>query len=196
MQGILFNVTVLNITLWQTDPWHLLVNYTLELNVTDGRAMARWSVNQTLVGTIPIADIRDPLYSVNTNGRLQRTIRPTNATLFVDDTGNRNDTTALQIHFNNSLYAALGRGPKILDRFANITNDSVYGIESLVDINELATQGIAAHSAATVVDYKYFNGTPVVATACNIQNLPARIKFDSTDLVRYNIAGTLNYTIC
>lgn len=196
-QGIICNMSVINITLWQTDAWHLRVNYTLDIQLSDVRHVASWRTNRTFIGQVPIADIRDPLFSMNTYGRVQRTIRPDDGVVFVNTTGNRNDTSGLVHHYNDSLYIAAGRGPSILMRFANDSSDSIYGIESLVDVEELTAQGIVVDNRASVVDYLYFNKT--IATICNINNittaLPVSIKLDAAHKDIYQI-NLLNYTAC
>ncbi len=195
-QGILCNISIINVSLFQTDPWNLRVNYTLEIFVTDSQSTASFRTNKTFIGMVPIVDIRDPLFAMNTYGRVQRTIKPSNITIFIDDAGNKNDTTEFMHHFNNSYYLATGKGPSILMRFANNTNDSIYGIESLIDTNELVAQGISVNSRASVVDYLYFNATPALAYACNIQNIPSYVQFDYNHLDTYQIQGKLNYTLC
>ena len=193
-QGIDCNLTVVQISLWQRQPWSIMVNYTLNISIVDVGGIASWNVQRTMLGEVPIMDIRDPLYTGNTYARIQRVIKPTNITVFVDDTGNRNDSSGLRDHFNRSLYAAAGRGPDILMRFANNNSDSIYGIESLVDIDELVAQGLPVDLGATVVDYQYFSG--VAATACDVQTLPDRISFVADDLEVYGVEGGLLYDPC
>ncbi len=196
-QGIICNMSVINITLWQTDAWHLRVNYTLDIQLSDVSHIALWRTNRTFIGQVPIIDIRDPLFSMNTYGRVQRTIRPDIGVVFVNVSGNKNDTSGFIYHYNNSLYTAAGRGPSILMRFANNFSDSVYGIESLVDIKELNSQNITVDNRASVVDYLYFNRTPAIA--CNISNitnkLPVEIKIDAAHIAVYQI-NLLNYSAC
>lgn len=193
-QGMTFNATVSNVSLWQVDPWNVLVNYTLDIALLDGRGTARWYVHRTFMDYVPITDVRDPLFSANTYGRIQRTIRRSNVTTFVNDAGDANDTTGFVTHFNSSCYVAFGRGPSILMRFAGNFSDSPYGIESLVDVNDLTAQNLAPNTTASVVDYQYFSGVP--ATVCNIQKFPAIIKLDDASKALYQIEGNLNYTTC
>jgi hypothetical protein len=197
-QGIAFNATISNVTLWQSDPWNVQVDYTLAANVTDNRGTASWIIERRFTGSIPVADLRDPLFTSRTYGRIQRVIKPTNVSGFVDDAGNKNDTTELMLHFNNSYYAAAGRGPSMLMRFAGNLSDSEFGIESLVDADEFAAQSLPVNSTASVVDYRYFSG--VKATACGIQNLPSRIKLAESDLEVYEVRSgaqqQLTYGAC
>lgn len=193
-QGITFNATVSNVTLWQVDPWNVLVNYTLVANITDERGTAQWRVTKTFTGRIPIIDLRDPLFTSRTYGRIQRVIRPSNVTVFVNDIGDANDTRGLLQHFNTSSYAANGRGPSMIMRFAGNLSDSEFGIESLVDTDELIAQNLPMNASSTIVDYLYFSG--IDADACGIQNLPSRMKFDTAHLAAYQIQGKLTYSVC
>lgn len=193
-QGIALNASVVDLSLWQEDPWNLLVNYTIAANVTDTRGTASWSLSWNGTGRVPITDLRDPLFTAETLGRVQRVIRRTNATSFVLDSSNQNDTSPLLAHYNASMYAALGRGPDILMRFAGQTGDSPYGFESLVDTEEMMAQDLDVDADATVVDYLYFNGTR--ATVCSIQTLPSRIILDAASASRYGVTGALTSTPC
>lgn len=194
-QGVLFNASVVNITLWQVNPWKVLVNYTLALNVTDVRGTASWKLERTFTGEVPIADLRDPVFSVNTLARVQRVIQPTNVSEFVNDAGNLNDTTGLMEHFNNSYYLAAGRGPDILMRFAgNLSENSPYGIESLIDFTELSDQGLLVNATHSIVDFEYYTG--IIADACGIQNTPSYFQLDTSDLIYYEVLGELTYVPC
>lgn len=193
-RGIEANITVINISLWHADPWHVRINYTLRLNVSDARGSASWLTITQFLGTIPITDLRDPLYGVYTFGRIQRVVRETNVTQFVDDAGDANDTTQLLSHFNNSFYIAQGRGPDFLMRFAGNLSSSPFGIESLVDVEEISAQGLAVYGDRTIVDYKYFSG--VAASTCSVQNLPSRMKFETQSRTVYEIEGELTYAAC
>lgn len=196
-QGVIFNATLKNLSLWQANPWSLLVNYTLTLNISDVRGTARWDTIQTFTGSVPIEDLRDPLYSVETLARVQHVIKRTNVSGFVNDIGNANDTSGLIAHYNNSFYAAHGRGPDILMRFAGDFSNSPYGIESLVDTQELFAQDLDVHASATIVDYKYFQA--LGADACNFvgdPDVPDRVKLALDDLDVYGIEGALEYDSC
>ncbi len=193
-RGIVFDAQVLNVTLWQVEPWDMLVNYTLALNVTDERGTSSWQLNRTFTGVVPVTDLRDPLFSVGTLSRVQRIVKRTNVTLFVDDAGDANDTRGFMTHFNSSFYYAAGRGPSMLMRFSGNLSDSPYGLESLVDVAEVSAQGLAVNATSSVVDYEYFSG--VEGHVCAIQNLPSTIRLANADLSVYGIGGKLTYVSC
>jgi hypothetical protein len=193
-QGISMQATVVNVSLWQVDPWHVLVNYSLQMNISDNRNTATWQINRTLVGKVPIIDLRDPLFTARTYGRVQRVVKMTNYTTLVNDVGDANDTGDFNRHFNTSLYRAAGRGPSMLMRFAGNLSDSPYGIESLVDVDEFSTQDLPVSTTSSIVDYMYFGNVP--ATVCSIQNLPSRIKLDTASASIYEVTGKLTSSPC
>jgi hypothetical protein len=196
-QGFICNISVENITLWQTDPWHLRVNYTLSFKLYDVSRLASWNTNRTFIGKIPITDIRDPLFTMRTFNRVQQTIRPNLYPLFVNTSAGINNTRGLAMQYNESLYVAAGRGPSILMRFSNNLSDSIYGIESFVDIGELSAQNIVVNSDASSVDYLYFKNIPAVA--CGVNNgsnsMIDAFKIDAAHIAVYQI-DRLNYTSC
>ncbi len=193
-QGILFDVAVRNISFSQVEPWSVIITYALEMNVSDTKGTANWSTTRIIESSVPITDLKDPLFTKETFGRVQRVIRQTNVTVFVNDAGDANDTSGLKLHFNTTSYLAAGHGPDIMMRFEGNLSDSIYGIESLVDVNEISVQGLSVDAAASITDFEYFAGT--IATACGIQNLTSAFRFDAASLGVYQIAGNLTYGTC
>ena len=202
--GITLAINVTKVVLVQDDPWNVRVNLSFTVNVSDARGTASWNYNFTRSTLVPITDLRDPIYSVSTLGKVQNQVKAANITLFVNDTGNRNDTSALQSFINLSLYRASTRAPSFLMRFTGNLSASPYGIESIVNIPRLSSQDIIINSSLSTIDYLYFGGgTPsnqsAVATACTIQNLvyvPDWFRLDAAHLPDYNITGALSYSAC
>jgi hypothetical protein len=172
----------------------VLVNYTVAMDVSDSRGTSRWITTRTFTGRIPILDLRDPMFTALTYGRVQRVIRVSNVSVFVNDVNDANDTSGLTLHFNNSWYRASGRGPSLLMRFSGNFSDSPYGIESLVDTDDITTQNLPVNAKASVVDYLYFQNS--LADLCSIQNLPSKIKLDTNHSSIYQIQGKLDYSAC
>ncbi len=193
-KGMVLNLTIENTSLWQEDPWNLLINYTFGIVLTDSLRTATWTTEKNLTGRVPIQELRDPLFMKFTLARVQRVIMRGNVTQFVDDVNDKNDTTGLMTHFNNSYYTARGRGPDILMRFEGNLSDSPFGFESLVDTQEIALQDLPVNSTNSVVDYQYFGSGG--ADACNIQNTPDKIKLATEDLTIYEVEGKLDYDPC
>ena len=201
--GIDFRINVTSVTISEPDPWYLLVNLSYQVNVSDQRGLASWNYNITRLTAIPINDLRDPIYSVNTLGKVQNQVKRTNSTTFVNDTNDANDTTALQAFINISGYTQSSSAPSFLMRFTGNFSASPQGIESIVSVPRLNSQGIVINSTYSVVDYLYFGGTyggnNPLAAACHIQNLlfsPDWFQLDAAHLTLYNITGALTLGAC
>jgi hypothetical protein len=195
-----FDSEVDQISLSMRDPWTATVQVTIRVNLTDRAGVASFFQNTTISADIPIIDLRDPLYSARTQGKLPTQVKKTNITLFVNDTGNINDTSLLQYHLNHSLYINSSRAPNFLMRFENNLSPDVNGIESLVNLQVLADQGyIISDNNRSVVDYIYF-GESDTDNYCNIQNMifPPENWFiiDKAHSEIYQVNTTLTHTNC
>jgi hypothetical protein len=193
-------LNVTSIELYHTDPWHINVIVFTNVNITDNTNIAEWDYNTTFSTKVPVFDVRDPLYSVNTKGKVQKPVKRFNMSFFVDDSDNKNDTTNLQYMVNNSLYVNNTNAPSFLMRFSNNLSSSPYGIESFVNLPELSAQSIDIDNDKSVVDYIYFSNR-TTSNKCSIQNMvyvPDWFKVDTTDnhLAFYEIQGNLDYINC
>lgn len=188
--GMDFFINVSDIKLEQDDPWNVLVIIDAHIKLNDSSKLAYWDFNRSFITKVPIDGLRDPLYSVNTLGRLQNTIIKANTTDFVDGT----NTSNLLLHVKNGYYIESSSAPSFLMRFYDDLSSSPYGIESLIDIEKISNQGLTVDESSPVVDYKYFSGT-YNADACEIQNMPEWFKLEVSDLINYDLVG-LNYTTC
>lgn len=190
--NIIFSMNVTSISLDQDKPWSVNVIINASIYVNDFSGLAYWHYNKTFITQVPIDGLRDPLYSMNTYGRLQNTIRETNITDFINDTNN--DTSGLVYHLDNSLYTASADAPSFLMRFYNDTSSDTSGITSMVNLQLLYDQGISIDEEKPVLEYKYF-GQGYAADACNVADMPSWFKMDSEDLNNYEI-NLVNYTSC
>jgi hypothetical protein len=195
-----FSSQVTAIDLDMVDPWTVRVQVHLLVNLTDYSHLASWNYSTVVTSLIPIFDLRDPLYSVNTLGKLPVTVRRTNFTLFVNDSANQNDTTNLQLHLNNSYYINSTSAPNFLMRFENNLHADPNGIESLVNLQVLADQGfVISDNNLSVVDYLYFgnNNTP---NYCTIQNMDFEpdhwFILDRAHADIYQVNSTLEHDDC
>ncbi len=155
--GIELNASVVNITLSQSTPWSVDIDFKMTLNVSDTRGLARWDTVADFSTEVSILDIRDPVYSVYTTGKVPNTIRqsPYNNSQFVIG---GNDTTNLNDEITNMYYREDPYAPSFLQRLAgNLTGSSKYGIASLVDLDELNAQGLFVKTYQSVVDFRYFS---------------------------------------
>ena len=182
---ISFNYTIVDVNLNQSDPWTVAIGLNISMNVRDKKNTSYWTRNRYLSTKINIISFEDPLYVVNSNGRITNSIIQSNISPFV--TGG--DVTNLMIHANYSYYIAHNDSPSFLMRLQGDLGNSSNGIESLVNLDEFQQQGISLKDRS-VVDYIYFGST--TTTNYRINNTPTWFKIDQVHLATY---GVTNLTI-
>ena len=182
---IKFNFTVDDVKISQTDPWIVDIGLNMSFDIRDKRNTSSWIRNRYLNAKINIIGFEDPLYVVNSNGRITNTIIKTNISPFVVN----GDVTNLLIHTNYSYYIAHGGSPSFIMRLQGDLGNSSNGIESLVNLEKFQQQNIQLKDRS-VVDYIYFgiNST----TNYRINNTPTWFKIDQGHLATY---GVTNLTI-
>ncbi len=171
------------ISMSQSDPWNIEVILDVNLIVNDKGGLASWNKTLSVVSLIPITNFDDPIYSVNTAGKVLLRINQTPYQTFV--TGS--DYTNLQDHFQNSLYTASTSAPNFIMRLQGNLSSSPTGIESLVNPQKLADAGISA-KYKSVVDYIYFSSlNPAKYTVPAVSNLI--LDDQDNHLAKYNVSG-------
>jgi len=193
--GLDIDINVTNITLYHESPWSVGVIATTMINITDKKGVARWEFTRDYNTTVSLINIRDPVYSVATYGRVPNTIRkaPINITDFVSP---NNDTTNLTILINNSYYVDNSLAPSFLMRLKGNFSSSPYGIESLVNIPELIDQNVNYSDSRSIVDYILFsNITGYASRVCNVDNMPSWFKMDTNHTADYKV-NKLSSTPC
>ncbi len=192
--GISLDIDVTGIHLYHDDPWNVLVEINYSNHVVDRKGLAVWDYEKSVKREIPIISLRDPLYSVGTDGKVPNTIQKTNVSRFINDTDNANDTTNLMVHTNNSFYISEEGAPNYIMRFEGNFSNATYGIESLVNIEELEAQGLDIKSDRSIVDHVYFekNLTNASDVCDSIINTPDWFKIDEPRVRTYEIDPKLN----
>lgn len=170
---IKFNFTINEVKLNQTDPWNVDIGLNISLDIRDKRNTSYWIRNRYLTQRISIMGFEDPLYVINSKGRVISTIIQTNITPFV--IGGKADN--LVKHMNNSYYIAHNDAPNFLMRLQGDLGNSTYGIESLINVEKFQKQGLAVKDRS-IVDYIYF-GTKTT-TNFRINATPEWFKIDGT----------------
>lgn len=170
---IKFNFKINDVRLNQTDPWTVSVGVNLSMDIRDKRNTSYWIMDKYLTNTISIIGFEDPLYIVNSNGRVTSIIRPTNISNFVVN----GKVDNLLMHMNNSYYTQHNDSPSFLMRFEGNLGNSSAGIESLVNLAKFQQQGLALKDRS-VVDFIYF-GTKTTANF-RVNNTPEWFKIDGT----------------
>jgi len=166
--------TINKITIYHDSPWEVKIDANITLNVQDKKQTASWKRELKITSNISIEDFEDPLYGINSDGKVTNKIIKTTVTYFVDG----EDTTNLQIHLNNSYYIESNTAPSFLMRLEGNLSSSDYGIESLVNLEEFQHQGITI-KIRSAVDYIYF-GTESTENS-DIKNMPSWFMLDEDD---------------
>lgn len=177
---VLFNYTINDVKLNQSDPWTIEIKVNITLDVRDNRNTSYWIREKHLTTKVSIIDFEDPLYVVNSGGRVTNTIRKSTLSTFV----NNGDVTNLLIHTNSSYYIVHNDSPSFLMRLEGNTGNSSAGIESLVNLDKFIAQGLAIKDKS-IVDSIYFgNQNP---TRYRINNTPEWFKIDQEHLETYQV---------
>jgi hypothetical protein len=187
-----FYAIVTEIRLLQYDPWNIGVEIDANISLHDYGGLASWQYNKTFMTIIPISGLRDPVYSLNTDGKIQNIIVQSNASYYINTS--TNETTNLEEHLSNSRYALSENAPSFLMRFYNDISPDPNGIESMVNLDMISDQGISIDTKKPVIDYRYFSGSED-ADICDVEGMPSWFKMRSEDISRYDI-DMISYSSC
>ena len=119
---------------------------------------------------------------MNTNGLVAPKIVKTPYSSFVSGANISN----LSSHLKNSFYIASTNAPSFLDRLEGRIVASDYGIESLVNLDELAKQGISVKQKS-VIDYIYFSEASGEGCRVLPSGMPSWFRLDNAHLVSYGV---------
>ncbi|RMD45902.1 hypothetical protein D6829_00950 [Candidatus Pacearchaeota archaeon] len=171
-----------SLEVYQKNPWFVHLKLTTNFSARDINGLASW--NKTLIteADVPVIGFEDPLYVLNTNGKVFQKINRTPYKPLVSGS----DVTNLTNHVNGGFYIASNKSPSFLNRLEGNFSWNDFGIESLVNIPLLSSLGIEVYDKS-VVDSVYFsNSNP---TSHNIQGMPPWFKIDDDHLEIYNLTG-------
>ena len=165
--GLSLNIVSSSIEVAQSSPFSIKVTGNFLINLTDtAKKAAGFQIQKEISAEVRIEDFEDPLYVVKTNGKIRRTIAPTEFTSW--------GLANLVVHYNNGTYKASTTGPSFLKRLAGSIAADPNGIETLVDTNELISNGITVQQdPPSSVDYLYWvnNRADEICSISGITNL-------------------------
>jgi hypothetical protein len=138
------------ISVSQTDAWNVLFVLSFDLNLSDKANLSSWNKRENIMAFVEIEGFEDPLYLLNTNGKV---INKINKTVYQPFEG---DVDELLLHTKKGFYIASDSAPSFLDRLQGETEPDLQGIESLVYLPKLSSEGISTKTKS-VVDYIYFS---------------------------------------
>ena len=166
-----------NLSITQEDPWNVKVTLKTDLFIKDQGDLAQWNRSAVIDAYIPIDNFEDPLYIVGTNGLVANKINQTPYN-FPITIGN------LPSHSTNSYYVESTSAPSFLDRLQGINAPDINGIESLVYLPKLSSQGVTVQDKSCV-DYIYFSADNPPFQ--NIGGMPVWFKLDTAHLGDYGV---------
>jgi hypothetical protein len=181
-QGLNLNLSLLSpeISISQEDPWRVKVSLKTDLIIQDRGNLASWNRTAVIESYIPIENFEDPLYIVNTKGKIPMKINKTIYTTFV----NGGDVSNLLDHLGKRYYVNSTLAPSFLNRLEGNLSANENGIESFVYLPNLASQGFSIKDKS-VVDYIYFSdNNPGKDT---VAGMPAWFKIDDAHKAAYGI---------
>ena len=172
---------VLNVV--QESPWRITYILNVDFYAYDLNNLASWNKTLVVKSDIPIETFSDPVYVINTNGLVLNKVVKTPFSDFVSGT----DVSNLLNHTLNSYYINSSSGPSFLKRLEGDLSADANGIESLVNLEELSSQGIAVKQKSAV-DYIYFSSNN--PTGCNVvpAGMPSWFKLDNEHLEIYEVS--------
>jgi hypothetical protein len=178
------DVSIDNMTVspYHKDPWNVNVNVIGIMNLTDMKGLASWTRAMNVTATISIDNFEDPLYTVTSAGKFANKIEKTNVTGF-------SDTDDLILHANNSWYIESSKAPNFLMRFSNNLSSSAYGIESIVNVDDLQLAVPELYrSGASCVDYIYFGNYSISNCRVNeTKDIISWFRLDDADSYHLNL---------
>ncbi len=182
-QNININLTLYDpeLIIDQNSPWHINVTLKTKLFMVDNSNLASWNTTLVTEVQIPISSFEDPIYLVNTQGKITRQFLKTNYTNFAQGP----DVSNLTDHVNRYYYKHSLSAPSFINRLQGVYASSQNGIESLVYLPDLSKQGIPLEQKS-VVDYIYFS--PSNPSSYQISGMPSWFRLDSSHCPEYNVS--------
>jgi len=178
------NLSNPKISISQEDPWNIKITLTVDLYIKDLGDLVSWNKTSNITTLIPIENFDDPLYIINTNGLIAQKVNKTIYEPFVDGS----DVTNLTLHLNNGRYINSTSAPSFLNRLEGNITSNQYGVESLVYLPDLASQGITIKDKS-IVDYIYFSDND--PSSNKVQSMPSWFKLDTSHHQIYGVENII-----
>jgi hypothetical protein len=195
IQGFDTKIKIEDLFINPEDSFHLSISYSLSLNLSDKIIEANLTKKSQEKIIVSVENMEDPLYPLNTYGRVVNVIRLSPNWLNYSS----EDLTNLKDDLNNSYYHPSLYGASFLDRLEGkffvqekYSKQNPIGLESLVNKDKILSAGLPVDETATNIDYFYFSKTSV--TAYSISGMPPNFRLDNettinekTHLQIYNV---------
>jgi len=169
-----------SVLMTQNDPWNVRIELGVDLKIEDLGNLASWENHKTFVSYIPISNFEDPIYLVNTGGKISPKVVRTPYTTF----SNGGDVSNLLDHVTKKYYLNSTSAPSFLKRLKGDFSVDENGIESLVYLPDLSAQGITLKDKS-IVDYIYFSTSN--PSSSGVVGMPSWFKLDGDAKARYGV---------
>ncbi len=177
------NFSVRNVSVSQDDstgPWFLRVNVTYHYFLYDEISKASFNRTVDTTSRVSIFGMEDPVFLLNSYGKVARSFRKSPFSYFVDGT----DVSNLLEHTSSGFYIESSGAPGFIERLEGRFSPSLYGVESLVDISDFIISEIPVEEN-TIVDYIYFSG--IFPNSYRINGTPFWFRIDDEHLDVYEV---------
>jgi len=168
----------------QENPWNVKFILKAQMEVKDKNNIALWNKIEIVAADVSVSNFEDPLYAVSTSGLISNNITKSPYNVFVSGS----DVTNLSSHALNSYYISSSDAPSFIDRLEGRTSANVNGIESLVNLQEISSQGLPVQDKS-VLDHIYFSSQN--PSSSYILGMPSWFKLDSAHLNVYQASGVV-----
>ncbi|MCS7123158.1 MAG: hypothetical protein RMJ17_01085 [Candidatus Aenigmarchaeota archaeon] len=182
-KGFFLTIDIINIFIYLNDSFNLAIEYKFKITIKDEKTDSRISKTIEKTAYSSILNLEDPLYPLNTLGRVTNYFREsphwmnyTNVSKLLDD-------------LNNSYYHISLNGASFLDRLEGkyfvqdkyrVTKNYV-GLESFVNKDKILISGLPIRINQTNIDYLYFSNYNT--TSYKILGMPDNFRLDNETTV-------------
>jgi len=194
-QGFKAKIEILNLTVSPLDSFNLEINYSIKIELSDLKTKTNITKSKRKSISLSIEHLEDPLYPLNTYGRVINVIvkSPHWMNYSSEDTSNLQDDL-IHSYYHPSLY-----GASFLDRLEGkyfvqekYRRENPIGLESFVNKDKILVAGLPVNYYQTNVDYLYFSNANV--TSYKVVGMPESFRLDNettingmTHLQIYNV---------
>lgn len=168
----IINFTIFNITIAHVNPWEVEVLVDLEIKLNDKKKTSSFKKRKYLSSDVSIENLEDPIFWLESAEKVRNIVHKTNVTSFVNSTSK--NVSNLLLHTANGFYSEFDGAPSYLMRLSGNISGSIYGIESLLDLESLNL----AQNGKSIVDYIYFNTSN--PSSYHINNTPSWFRLDNS----------------
>ncbi len=182
-----------DVTVHQSSPWFVNVDFQVSFMVTTAEGTASWQRSAAISTAISIENFEDPYYLVKTLGKYSNKIKKSSVGF------NEWDVNKVKGFITDGAYTHFqdGQAPGFISRFVNdVTPSQCCGIESIVDPNMLQSLGLASDKDASYSDYLFWstaeNCDNPAFSLYKVNSIDAdfpNLKFDLGHLSKYRLSA-------